>query len=80
MLNISIIGYGYWGRKLARNFQNSGFFEILSIVDTKKSNLIDAKKNLPFIECYNDYKNTLKNKLIDLIVISTPTATPYTIA
>ena len=47
MLNISIIGYGYWGRKLARNFQNSGFFEILSIVDTKKSNLIDAKKNLP---------------------------------
>ena len=80
MLNISIIGYGYWGRKLARNFQNSGFFEILSIVDTKKSNLIDAKKNLPFIECYNDYKNTLKNKLIDLIVISTPTATHYNIA
>ena len=32
MLNVSIIGYGYWGKKLARNFQNSTYFNISSIV------------------------------------------------
>ena len=80
MYNISIIGFGYWGKKLARNFQNSSYFEILSIVDKKKSNLVNAKKNLPMAECYSDYKNAIKNDLIDLIVISTPTSTHYNIA
>ena len=47
MYNVSIIGYGYWGSKLARNFQNSAFFNISSIVDKNKINLIKAKKNLP---------------------------------
>ena len=59
MYNISIIGFGYWGKKLARNFQNSSYFEILSIVDKKKSNLVNAKKNLPMAECYSDYKNAI---------------------
>ena len=37
MLNISIVGFGYWGSKLARNFHNSAYFDILSIVDKKKN-------------------------------------------
>ena len=61
MFNISIIGYGYWGKKLARNFQNSTFFNILSVVDNKKTNLADAKKTLPSIECYSNYKSVVKN-------------------
>ena len=36
MLNVAIIGYGYWGPKLARNFQNSSFFKIKYIVDNSK--------------------------------------------
>ena len=80
MLNISIIGYGYWGTKLARNFQNSAYFDILSIVDKKKINLINAKKNLPPVEFYSDYKKAIKNELLDLIVISTPTSTHFNIA
>tara|TARA_Y100000590_G_scaffold464188_1_gene633043 strand:+ start:8372 stop:9310 length:939 start_codon:yes stop_codon:yes gene_type:complete len=80
MFNISIIGYGYWGKKLARNFQNSSYFDILSIVDKKKINLIDARKNLSNVECYSNYKNAIQNDLLDLIVISTPTSTHYDIA
>ena len=80
MLNISIIGYGYWGEKLARNFQNSTDFNILSIVDKKKTNLVNAKKNLPSIKCYLDYKKAIKNDLLDLVVISTPTSTHFNIA
>jgi len=80
MYNISIIGYGYWGKKLARNFQNSSYFEILSIVDKKKFNLTNAKKNFSSVECYSNYKKAVKNDLVDLIVISTPTSTHYDIA
>jgi len=80
MYNVSIIGYGYWGSKLARNFQNSAFFNISSIVDKNKVNLIKAKKNLPHSDCYTDYKKTIKNDALDLVIISTPTSTHYKIA
>ena len=43
---VAIIGYGYWGPKLARNIQNSNDFQIDYIVDTSKKNLINAKKSL----------------------------------
>ena len=80
MLNVSIIGHGYWGSKLARNFQNSAYFNISSIVDNAKINLINAKKNLPHAECYSDYKEAIKNDILDLVIISTPTSTHYKIA
>jgi len=80
MLNISIVGYGYWGSKLARNFHNSSYFDILSIVDKKKINLIKAKKSLQNAECHIDYKKAIKNDLLDLVIISTPTSSHYNIA
>ena len=80
MLNVSIIGYGYWGSKLARNFQNSAYFNISSIVDKKKVNLINAKKNFSHIKCHRNYKKTIKNDLLDLVIISTPTSSHYRIA
>ena len=55
MLNISLIGYGYWGTKLARNFQNLEIFKLVSIVDKNKKNLALAKKNYPLAKTYNDY-------------------------
>ena len=80
MLNVSIIGYGYWGTKLARNFQNSSFFNLLAISDLKKKNLSLVKKNLPTVNCYQDYKKTINDTLLDLIVISTPTSSHFKIA
>jgi len=80
MLIVSIIGYGYWGSKLARNFQNSAYFNISSIVDKKKVNLINAKKNFSHIKCHRNYKKTIKNDLLDLVIISTPTSSHYRIA
>ena len=80
MLNISIIGYGYWGSKLARNFQNSSYFNILSIVDKKRKSLINAKRNFPMIKCYSDHKKATKDILVDMIIISTPTSSHFKIA
>ena len=45
-IKVSLIGYGYWGSKLARNFQNSDFFNLVSIIDTSKKNLHKARKVL----------------------------------
>ena len=56
MYTACLIGYGYWGSKLARNFQNSQFFDIVSIADKKYKNLVSAKKTYPLANYFKDYK------------------------
>ena len=43
-IKVSLIGYGYWGPKLTRNFQNSNFFNVSQIIDTSNKNLQKAKR------------------------------------
>ncbi len=79
MLNIAIIGYGYWGPKLTRNFHNSKNFEVKYIIDQSNKNFKQAKLDYPFAVVEKDYKKIVDKK-IDLVVISTPTKTHYTLA
>ena len=79
MLNVALIGYGYWGAKLARNFQNSEFFNLVFISDLKSKNLSLAKKNYPLIKTSSNYKVAIKDSAIDLVIISSPTITHFKI-
>ncbi len=79
MYNVAIIGYGYWGPKLARNFQNSNYFNVRYIVDKSKKNLSNAKINFPLANLYTNYEVIKKNSL-DLVVIASPTKSHFVIA
>ena len=78
-LKVCLIGYGYSGPKLARNFQNSNFFKLIAVSDKSQSNLLRAKKDFPFIKTSKDYKKSITNN-IDLVVIATPTNTHFQIS
>ena len=78
-LKVCLIGYGYWGPKLARNFQNSNFFKLETVSDKSQSNLLRAKKDFPFIKTSKDYKKSITNN-IDIVVIATPTNTHFQIS
>ena len=58
MLKIALIGYGYWGSKLARNFQNLEAFKLISIADIMSKNLSLAKLNDPlfFLDILIDFR------------------------
>ena len=73
---VALIGFGYWGPKLARNIQNSNYFQIDYIVDKSQKNIDSAKKAFPLSKVINDYKK-INNQKIDLVVISTPTKTHF---
>ncbi len=78
-LKVALIGFGYWGPKLARNIQNSSHFEIDSIIDTSKKNLAKAQKSFPLANRLSNFKK-LNLKKINLVVISSPTKTHYQMA
>ena len=80
MLKVALIGYGYWGTKLARNFQNLESFNLVTIADKEPKNLLLAKKNYPLTKVFKNYKKAIKNNTIDLVIISSPTITHYKIS
>ena len=76
--NVAVIGYGYWGPKLSRNFSNSNNFEIKHVIDISTINLNKAKKNFPLCKISKNYKSIFNQK-VDLVVISTTTISHYKI-
>ena len=76
---VAVIGYGYWGPKLTRNFNNSNNFEIKYIVDLSDANLNKAKKNFPISKILKNYKDLSKKKL-DLVVVASSTQSHYKIS
>jgi len=77
--NVLIVGFGYWGPILARNFHSDINFNILAICDTNLQNLKKAKNLYPHSTFYRSFKKAVDNKSVDMVVVSTPTKTHYQI-
>lgn len=80
MLNIGVIGYGYWGPNLVRNFNFRNDCRVICVSDTKPARLELVKKNFPSIQTTIDYHVILNDATIDAVVIATPVFLHYTIA
>jgi predicted dehydrogenase len=81
MLNIALIGYGYWGPNIARNIFDSKLTNLVSICDIKPERLELAKsKYLNQTKYTNDYREYLDNNEIDAIAIAVETESHFKIA
>ena len=78
-LNIGIIGYGYWGPNLTRNFFEIPMSDLVAIADMKDDRLQRAKSIYPNVLTTNEYTEFF-NMDLDAAIISTPPATHYPIA
>lgn len=79
-MNISIIGYGYWGPNLLRNFCTSTDCNVLKVSDLKEERLAAIKRSYPTVEVTKNYKDLINDKKTDAVVISTPVDTHYMLA
>lgn len=76
--NIAVIGCGYWGKNLVRNFYE---LEALhSICDADEKRLKDFKEKYPDVNSSKDFKQILDNTDIKAVVISTPAVTHFNLA
>ena len=80
MINVCVIGYGYWGPNLCRNFSNANGYSLKAICDLNPGNLTKAKKNFPSVSVYKNFKDALSHKKFELVVLATPTSTHYSLA
>jgi predicted dehydrogenase len=80
MINVGLIGFGYWGPNLARNFNLNPDIELSAICDFSSDRLETAGKHYPQVNLYKDLNEFYKDKALDAIAIATPVGTHYKLA
>lgn len=80
MFKIGIIGYGYWGPNVMRNFSSIDGVEVASLCDRDAHALKRAKKNYTHLKVFTDYLDILKDKDIAAVAIVTPVSSHFELA
>lgn len=78
-VRVAVIGYGYWGPNLTRNFHELPLADLVAVADLKEERRKQALSRYPQIIATEDYQE-LFDLGLDAIVVSTPPATHHQIA
>lgn len=78
--SIGVIGCGYWGPNLLRNFAENEAAELRWICDRDAKRLETIARRYPSAQATPDCKHLFADKELDAVVIATPVATHYTFA
>jgi predicted dehydrogenase len=80
MLNLGVIGYGYWGPNLVRNFAELGGCVVSAVADLDPDKLALVKRRYPSVYTTADADELLCDPTIDAIVVATPVRTHFKLA
>lgn len=77
MIKVAVIGYGYWGHNIVRNFQTTPEIQIVAICDQNRENLKKAQKLYPQVKLSTHYREVIDSPESDVIAVVTPVNTHY---
>ncbi len=79
-LRIAVVGYGYWGTNIVRNFNTTLGGKVVAVCDIDKTALSQAQKAYPQIDVFQDYKKLVSSKHIDAVAVVVPVSKHFEIA
>jgi len=79
-MKLAVIGCGYWGPNLVRNFVQSNKVKELICCDLDPKRLDRMKSLYPSVEVLSDYKSLLQMPDLEAVAIATPVKTHHPIA
>lgn len=77
MIGVGVIGYGYWGPNVVRNFSEAPGARVVAVSDMSPERLALARSRHPAVETTADYRDLLANPQIDAIAICTPVSSHF---
>ncbi len=80
MFSIGVIGYGYWGPNIVRNFSSLDGARVHSVCDSSEEALKRASKAYPQISTTRDTRDVLTSPEIDAVAVITPVSMHYEFA
>lgn len=80
MIRVGILGYGYWGPNLVRNFSNCATTEVACVCDISEARLAKLHSVYPNVKSTTDYAAMLSDPGVDAVAIATSVSTHYKFA
>jgi predicted dehydrogenase len=80
MLNVAVIGCGYWGNHIVRNFNSSANWNLVCICDTDPKQLDKQTAFYPKVKAVTEPDEIFSDGTIDAVVIATPVSSHYELA
>lgn len=72
VFNVSVVGCGYWGPNLVRNFRSLPGCQVKQVCDLDQKRLAHMKQLHPEVDTITDFAKLLDDEKIDAIIIATP--------
>jgi predicted dehydrogenase len=79
-MNIGVIGYGYWGPNLVRNFAEVRGATVTMVADMNPDQLARVNSRYPAIVTTTDIQQLIDSPTIDAVAIATPVSTHFYLA
>jgi predicted dehydrogenase len=79
-MKVGIVGYGYWGPKLARNFSEMPEAELAGIAEIDPIRRARVAAQYPWVPVYAATDHLLRRSDIEAVVVATPIRTHYEVA
>ena len=79
-VSVALVGYGYWGPNLARNFSRLPECELVAICDSDPERADMAKRDYPYAKVSSKYEDILDDDSIRAVLIATPVMYHYELA
>jgi predicted dehydrogenase len=80
VVRVGVIGYGYWGPNIVRNFHALDSCDVVAVCDKSTNALRRAQRTYPSVHMTTDFQDILTSPEIDAVAIVTPVWTHYDLA
>lgn len=80
MISVAVIGCGYWGPNLIRNFVTNANTRLVAVADRDRERMNKAVTAYPGVETVNDLDALFARPDVDAVAVATPPGTHETLA
>ena len=80
LVGVGVVGYGYWGPNLVRNFAATEGAQVIAVCDMDATKLALCERRHPGVATTKEFQDLLKDSRIDAIAIATPVHSHFELA
>jgi predicted dehydrogenase len=79
-VGVGVIGYGYWGPNLVRNFADQVSARVVAVSDLSVERLTQVHARYPKVKLTTDFRDVLSDPDVDAVIVATPVSSHFDIA
>ena len=76
-VRVAVVGLGYWGPNLVRNFNELASAEVVAVCDRDIERLELIRRRYPAVQAHTNIDDVLADETIDAVALATPVSTHF---